>query len=208
VEENKMEKKVLKAGLAIGSAAALGLSFLAGAVSVDPVETVIEKNITVFEQVEVPVEVPIEVIKEIKVDNKNLDLVLEHIYDNDGNVEYLLDDLDDDELEFVVDRIVFVNDVKAQALEIVKKEGIDELDKEVVGEVEIDEDDVERFKLYDDDEDVLIDDIDFEDGDAEVLVRVRFELDDDETKYGALYKVSFEEGKFDELDLEEVYVRE
>jgi len=203
-----MEKKVLKAGLAIGSAAALGLSFLAGAVSVDPVETVIEKNITVFEQVEVPVEVPIEVIKEIKVDNKNLDLVLEHIYDNDGNVEYLLDDLDDDELEFVVDRIVFVNDVKAQALEIVKKEGIDELDKEVVGEVEIDEDDVERFKLYDDDEDVLIDDIDFEDGDAEVLVRVRFELDDDETKYGALYKVSFEEGKFDELDLEEVYVRE
>src|SRR6056297_2209314 len=51
--------------------------------------------------VEVPVEVPVEKIveKEVKVDNGNLDKVLEHIYDNDGSIEYITDNLDDDELD-------------------------------------------------------------------------------------------------------------
>jgi len=54
------------------------------------------------------VEVPVEVIKEVQVDNGNMDLVLDHIYDNDGNIEYLLDDLDDDEIGLIVDRIILL----------------------------------------------------------------------------------------------------
>jgi hypothetical protein len=203
-----MENKVLKAGIAIGSAVALGISFLGGALTIDPVETVIEKNVTVFEQVEVPVEVPVEVITEIEVDNENLDLVLEHIYDNEGQIEYLIDDLEDDELDEIVDRVVFINDVKALALAEVKSDGIDELHKETVNVTKIYEDDEERFRLYDDDEDVMIADVDFEDRDAEVLVKVRFELDDSDVKYGAEYKVSFEDGVVEDLDLENIYVRE
>lgn len=136
----------------------------------------------------------------------NLKSVLTHVYDNGGNVEYLTDDLDDDEIMKIVERVVFINDIKALAVAEVKKEGVDALDKEIVGEVEIDEDDVERFKIYDDDEDIIVDSVDFEDSDADVKVTAKFEQED--VKYKADFIVSFKDGSVDDIEVDSVYLEE
>lgn len=163
---------------------------------------------TITEFVNVTVEVPVEV--EVPVDNGNLQLVLDHIYDNNGEVSYLLEDLDDDEVSLIADRIVFVNDVKSMAVGKVKVDGLDELDNEEFtfgnNTVEFDEGDIERFKVYDDSEDVVIDSIDFDDSDAVVLVSARFEQDD--VKYKAVFEVEIKDGRVDDISLVEVVLRD
>lgn len=73
---------------------------------------------TVTEEIEV--EVPVEVEKIVEVDNENLATVLDFIYDKEGNVEYLLDGLDDDEVDQIVDRVVFINDAESLAENFIK----------------------------------------------------------------------------------------
>jgi len=209
---NDKTKKVLAligAGLLIG---AVGAGVGATAFP----EQVIEEKI-VTNTVEVPfetivtntVEVPVEVIKEVQVDNGNMDLVLDHIYDNDGNIEYLLDDLDDDEIGLIVDRIIFINDIKKLSAMEADKEIKDLLDKEEFTfnneTIEFDEDDIDRVRVQDDSDDLEILDVDFEDSDAEVKVEVRFEQDD--IKYKAYCIVEFKDGKVDDIDLDSVELR-
>lgn len=164
---------------------------------------VVEKTVTKTEYVDVPVEVvkevPVEVSVEVPVDNGNLQAVLDEIYDNNGNVEYLIDDLDSDELDQVVDRIVFVNDIKSLAVAEVKKELADLVDKEVVNGVELDEDDVERVRLDDDADEIIVEDIDFEDGDADVYIVGEFEHDN--VDYDFEVKVEFKDGEVDDIEL-------
>jgi len=198
-EENKsMCKKV--AGV-IGAVLIGGISGASMvAYTVDPViqtETVIKEVIK-----EVPVEVliteqivnTIEVEKIIEVDNGNLDLVLDYIYDNDGSVEYVINDLDDDELNMIVDRIVFTNEVKTLAYDGVKKDIIDELDEMEINNMSLEDDDIERLKVYDD---VVINEIDYDDMDAEVLVEFRFEQE--EIKYKGTAIARIRDGEYDEL---------
>ena len=47
---------------------------------------------------------------EVEVDNENLDLVSDFIIDADGNLAFLIDGIDTDNVEEVVDSIVFIND--------------------------------------------------------------------------------------------------
>lgn len=163
-----------------------------------PFETIVE--VPVIQEVEVPV----------YIDNENLDLVLDHIYDNDGVIEYLTDDLDDDEVNQIVDRIVFINDIKSLAVAEVEKEFLDLIDKEEFEfnneTIKFDEDDVERVRVRDDADQLIIDSVDFEDSDAEVLVEVRFEQDD--VKYIAKCVVEFKDGLVEDLDLESVELRD
>jgi len=212
-----MDKKKLLAGLGIGL---IGLTAGIGAGFVlDTPDTVVQTvTKTVYEDkiVEVIKEVPVEVIKtetveievpvEVEIDNGNLKVVLDHIYDNEGQIEYLLDDLDDDEVDMIVERIVFINEAKMLAIAEVKSEGIDMLDKEYIEDIKLDEDDIDRFRIYDDDDEVIIDDVDFEDKDAQVLVEAKFEQDD--IKYKALYEVTFKDGIVDDIDLEEITLRD
>ena len=160
----------------------------------------------VVKTVEVPVEKIVEVSKEVKVevpvDNGNLKLVLEHIYDNNGDIEYITDDLDDDEIDLIVDRVVLVNDFKALALNEVKKNLFDELDGEVVGTETLDDRDMERLKLDDEADEIVVDEIDFEDKDAELLVTGTFEQDDVEYEFTA--RVIFKDGEVDELEVDSV----
>lgn len=58
----------------------------------------------------------------IYVDNENLQLVLEHLFDKDGNVSYLTDDLLDDELDQIVDRIVLLNEIESDVFGFVNSE--------------------------------------------------------------------------------------
>lgn len=158
------------------------------------------------------VEVPVEVEKivnntieiEVPVGSENLDLVLDEIYNNNGNVDYLVDDLDDDELDQVVDRIVFANDIKDLAVAEVKAELFDELDREMVGLVELDERDLERLKVDDDADEVTLANVDYEDKDAEVTVTGTFEQDDVKYDYEAM--VEIKDGIVDDFEVVSVAV--
>lgn len=210
-----MENKTKIAG-AIGATALIALSALGGAGIADDSAQVkqLREQVSALENVEPvvinntvieKVPVPYNVSHEVFVDNGNLDLVLEHVYDNNGNVEYLIDDLDDDEVGKIVERIVFINDIKALAVDYVRAEGIEELDKELVNGTVLDEDDVERFKIDDEADEVLVSNIDFEDSDAEVFVRARFEHDD--VDYEVVYRVEFEDGKVEDISIDSLDLR-
>jgi len=196
-------KKVIGAGL-------VGLAIGAATVGVHDVLETPDTEIRFINQTEI-IEVPVEVIKEVNVtqveyvDNENLDLVLNEIYDNNGEVEYLIDDLDDDELDQVVARIVFANDVKAMAVAEAKKEIVDLLHKEVINGTTLDEDDIERVKVQGDDDEVVIADIDYEDLDADVEVEIKFEQDD--VEYVALVEVEVKENEVDDIDLISINLR-
>lgn len=190
----------MKKAVAFG-VAGLVVGGFGGAMLVEP-EVITETNI-IYENVTVPME--------IEVDNGNLDFVLEHIYDNDGQVNYLLEDLDDDELDLIVERIIFINDIKFIAGEYVATELADELDnlEFTLADgtiVTFDEDDIERVKVYDDDDELIIDYVDFEDSDAKVLVTARFEQDD--IDYEVDFEVEFRDGEVDDIDVLEIRERD
>jgi len=193
-------KTNMKKAVAFG-VAGLVVGGFGGAMLVEP-EVITETNI-IYENVTVPME--------IEVDNGNLDFVLEHIYDNDGQVNYLLEDLDDDELDLIVERIIFINDIKFIAGEYVATELADELDnlEFTLADgtiVTFDEDDIERVKVYDDDDELIIDYVDFEDSDAKVLVTARFEQDD--IDYEVDFEVEFRDGEVDDIDVLEIRERD
>jgi len=139
---------------------------------------------------------------EVEVDNENLDLVLEEIYDNEGDVSYLTDDLDDDEVDKIVDRIVFAQEVKELALKEVEDELADELDNEEItleddSEYEFDEDDFEKIRLDDNADEIEIRNVDYDDRDADVVVTGRFRHNDDWFTFEA--EVGFEDGNVEDF---------
>lgn len=200
-ETNKVVKILAVAGAGV---LLLGAGMYAGS---QLFPQTITQTYTVEKEVvkEVPVEKIVEIIKEVPVEkivevsDGKLDLVLEHIYDNEGNVQYLTEDLDDDEVFMIADRIVFINDIKTLAVNAVKSDLFDELDGEVVGEVELDERDMEKLKVDDDHEDLIIEDVDFEDKDAEVKVTGTFKQDD--IKYDFEVVINFRDGEYDDMDI-------
>lgn len=192
---------ILSTGLAVGGAT----GYFSAPVQEIEVEKVVYQNQTVEVPVEVEkiveknvtIEVPVEVEKIVEVDNGNLSAVLEHIYDNNGKVQYLTSDLDDDEIDQIVDRIDFINFVKNGAVEEIEKELFDEIDGDKVSGIELDEDDLERLRVDDDYDELEIVDVDFEDKDAEVKVTGSFEQDDVEFEFEAI--VEFKDGEVDEI---------
>jgi len=201
-----MNKQNLKKVASIAGAAGIVAGTILGAVAfpVDKVvvnETVkfVDKPIPypVIEYVNQTVEVPVEKI--VEVENGNMDVVLNEIFDNDGRVQYLTNDLDDDEIDQIVDRIVLVNDFKKLAVDEAKAEIADLVDKEVVNGNELDEDDVEDIRIDDDADEIEVDEIDFDDKDAELLVTGEFEHDDIE--YDFEVRVEFKDGKVEDIEL-------
>ena len=158
-------------------------------------------------------------IVEVPVNSDNLDLVLKHLYDNDGTVEYLLDDLDDDELDQIVDRIVFVNEASDKAVAYVK--GLDFADEledsdlvydvlddedNVIETVGYDEDEVKRVRVQDDHDDIVyFDEQDFEDSDINMGITVNFEHDG--VKLKALVLVEVEDNKVNDFEILKVIPR-
>ena len=199
-----MNKKIKKISAIVGGAILIaGISGISGALMFPKTITndvIVEKNITQEVIKEVPVEVikEVNITKEVFVDNGKLELVLKHIYDNDGSVEYLTEDLDDDELSLIVSRVVLINDFKSLAIEAIKKDLFDELDGVNVNGTILDDRDMEKLKIDSEDNEVIIEDIDFEDLDAEVKVTGSFKQDDVKYNFEAL--VSFKDGEYDELE--------
>ena len=173
-----MEKKQVLSLVGAGVAGVL-LGFGGAALSLEPEQVPFEvvKEIEVLKEVPVPfevvkeVEVPVEVVKEVMVDNGNLDLVMNFIFDRDGDVEFITDDLEADEVQAIADRIVFFDESVKLASDYIKKELADELDNKdyTFGNdtVEFDEDDFERVRIKDDLDEVEVVDSDFEDKDLQ-----------------------------------------
>ena len=63
----------------------------------------------------------------------------------------------------------------------------------------MDEDDVERVRVDDDFDEILVDDIDFEDKDAELILTGTFEHDDVDYEFTAM--VEFKDGEIDDVEL-------
>ena len=97
-----------------------------------PGETIIEY---------VDVEKPVEVL----IDNGNLDLVLNFIYNN-NDMEFITQDLDEDEINEIVERIVLLEDVASQ----VKSFVYSNLAKELEKQLDYDRRDVSKIKIDED----------------------------------------------------------
>lgn len=218
-----MEDKMKKAG-AIVLAAIVGGVAGAGIYSQNVGPTITEKIVyqdkivevpgpvvkeTVFEEKVVEVIVsPYEenYVEELESENTELrmtrDQLLDEIFDNDGKVEYLTDDLDDDEIMEIVERISFINEIKDLAVDRVKSKLADELDNQDVtlkdgSDIELDEDDIEKIRIDNDKDEVIVSSVDYDDKDAVVEVSGKFKHDDIWFKFVA--ELEFEEGDFEDF---------
>lgn len=157
----------------------------------------VDKIVTVEKEVKVPVEV----VKEIP--SKDAEILKKVIYDTDGDLASLTEDLDEDEYDtLLVPYAVFYIDSQSLAENGVKKDLFDEVDNKVVTllsntTVTLDEDDLEGLKLDTDKGEVEVTSIDYEDKDAEVKVTGRFRQDDNKFKFTATAVIK--DGEYDEL---------
>lgn len=211
----KTEKSIIKKVLALilGGIVLLGAGGFVGS-QMFPKEVTVTRTVTQVQTVEdtakvdmltaqvadlqAQLDVKPEVITEVKeVQSEDLPTVLEYIYNEKGNIEYITNDLDDQEIGMIVDRILLVNDFKALALDGVKKDLFKELDDKVVGDVTLDKKDMEKLRLDSDADEISIEDIDFEDQDATLIVSGTFRQDNSKFKFSA--EVEFIDGEYDEL---------
>jgi len=201
----KMELK--KIGKIAGIAAVGALLGGAGVhMTMEPESNIVTETVTVEKVVEVPVETI--VTETVEVENDNMKDLVQEIIDNEGDLSYLdVDEIDDadDEVQEVADQIVFINDAKALAVAEVKKELFDDIDGEEItladnSTYEFDEDDLERLKIDDDLDELIVSDIDYEDKDCDVTVTGSFEDEDGlEFEFEAL--VEIKDGEVDDFEI-------
>lgn len=185
---------------------------LVGGFALDnPEPYVVEKVVTEVQTVEVPgptmtvteiKEVPVEVEKEVIVEvpvNGTMDVV-EFLVDQNGDLRELdISEIEDRGLDELISQVSFIRESKLQAAYFVDKELADELDRRRVSGVTLDEDDIERVRIDDDLDELLIDDVDFDDMDADVTVTGTFEHDDIEYEFEVL--VEIKDGEVDEMEI-------
>lgn len=151
---------------------------------------------------EVPVEKIVTVEKEVFKDNEKLADLLQFIYDEDGNIEYLTNDLSDKEVSQIADRFTDVITFKNLAIAEVEDKAFDELDNKVVNGTQLNDRDMSRLRLKDDFKDITLEDIDFDSGDATAFVNATFEHDD--VKYDATFEVTLKDFKVDDVKVDSV----
>lgn len=166
-------------------------------------QTVVEERVVVDEvlvevpyevEVEVPVEVVVEVPVEVLVDNGNLQMVLEFIEENHGNVNFIVTDLDEESVDEIVDRIVFMNEVETLILDAIREEFRTEINNRVADDQEVLKyRELSRIRY----QDPVFTVVDFEYFDAEGEVAVRFEQD--KVRYEALFEVVVRDGEVDDV---------
>jgi hypothetical protein len=207
-----MNKKTTKKALAIGGCAILAIaSFGAGAVLVPrevvkevPVEKLVEKEVLVEVPVEVVKEVEVikevEVVKEVMVQSEDLKMVLEELVAKNGNVEFLTEGLDDDEIDLIVERLVLTQEWEALAVAKLKDKLADELDKTVVNGVKLDEDYLRS--IWVDSEAITFEDMDFDQHDVEVVIP--FKVRQNDVRYEGVGRVIIRDGEVDDFIVDSI----
>jgi hypothetical protein len=135
-----------------------------------PVEKIVYQDVIV----EVPTIVTETTIveKEVLVDNGNLELVLKYVYD-EGELEFLTEDLFEDELDLIVDRILLIEEVKSVSVDFALSNFARELEKQL----DYDRRDVSKVKLVKDSVEFVKESADFKYGEFEVKLSVEFRYD-------------------------------
>jgi len=178
----KNTDKIVKAIAIGGTAAGLIVGGLGGAVLFPkevivpepypvPYEVQVQVEKIVNQTIEVPVIKEVNVTKEILVDNQNLKLVLDYIYDKDADVEFLLDNLKESEVNKIVDRIIFMNDIEVLAKDYARVNIAEEVHREVVNGTKLYKADIDRIRIN---KDVSVEDVSFKYNDASVIVSGSF----------------------------------
>lgn len=217
MKSNIESKKVAAVGLAAvviagGIGAALGAYVADDSKQVADMQAQIEALVaaepvivteyeTVIETIEVPVNVTVE--KEVLVDNGNLDLLLQYAYDNKGNLSLLTDSLKESELDLVVERLLFMNDVEALTLESARHELVELVHNRNVSGVVIVRRDISRVRF--DEDSVSVNVLSFRYSDAVGSVNVEFEADG--IKYKAVVDVEIKNGSVEEVSLASISVQ-
>lgn len=200
-------KKMKAIGMAIGIA---GLGVAGGFLLDQPEPQVIEVEkqvpFEVVKEVAVPYNVTEEVIVEkevekiIEVPLNGTDDVVEFIVDENGNINELdIDEIEDKGFDELISQVAFIQESKMMAVYEVESELSDELDRRTVQGVELDEDDIERIRVNDDLDELEIDDINFDEKDADVTVTGSFEHDDEEYDFEVLIEIK--DGQVDDFDV-------
>jgi hypothetical protein len=195
----------MKVALTLGGIGLLGAGAVLGAVA-------FPNEVAVPVEVKVPVEVPVEIVKEVTVekvvevpvavpvDNGNLQVLLDEMVERDGEMSWLTDGIDEDETELLVERLLMSHEWDRKALSAVQSELADELDKIEVDGTEMDEDEIRSIRINL--EDVTLENIDWDDQDADVMVP--FTLRQDDEKFEGVAIVEIREGKVDELIVDSI----
>ena len=194
--KQKTKTQIKAAGLAVlALGAGMGVGSYAFPQTITE-EVEVEKVVTetVTEEVEVPVEK--EVI--VEVDNENLGLVLDTIYENEGDVEYLLDGLDEDEVDQIVDRILWGNEVVSLGEQEAKSELKQLVHNAVVSGETLDQREVSNVRVTD--TEALYKDYEYQDADVSVELFFMHEG----KRYEAEVTVSFFDEQVDEFVLNSV----
>jgi len=151
-------------------------------------------------QVSVLENTPAETVTEtVEVDNGKLDMVLQSIYDNDGDLRELdVSDLDDDEVALIADIIVMVNEFESLAENAIKADLADELDD--LNRYSFDNEDISNIKVGNDVTDVVTSNFDFDDKEATVTVNGTFKDSKSTHKWNYTAKVLIKDGEVDEIE--------
>jgi hypothetical protein len=216
-EEQKTSTSTKVAAVGIGAVllagvAGAGIGYLANPndITVDQANALVQQAFqqgvdSVEPQIQVvteTIEVPVEVEKIIEVESGDLQSVLDFIYDEKGNLSFVTSGLKDSEVSEIVDRIVFVNEVKFLAAEEIKSIADKELHRYKVGKVTLDRNDIERLRVYDKSDELVLSKVRFKDNDATVEVKARFDHLRD--RYEAVFSVEVRDGEVYRTTVESV----
>lgn len=130
---------------------------------------------------------------EVEVDNGNLDMVLEHMLDE--NVSLVVEGLDEDNMSIIVERIDFLGQVEQLGEDEIKSGVLDLIDLEKVNGTRIFASDVTVLAY----EPSNLTSVDFGNESATVEQKVYFRQGDE--LYSALVEARFEGLEFEELEL-------
>jgi len=159
------------------------------------VEKIVDHNVSVDKIVEVPVNVTVEKI--VEVDNGNLDLVLQDVFDNKGNVSYATAGLKDSEISQIADRIIFSNEIKTMSISDVDSHIKSFLNGVVVGNTTLSVYDINNIRVNAKTENVTLKNIDFTYNDATAVVSGKFEQN--HVKFSFVAEASYVDNKFDRI---------
>jgi hypothetical protein len=189
-------------------AVALGLGIIAGTVLggivYNPVQ---EVPVEVIKYINQTVEVPVEVIKEVVVEKVVVEEKEVFVEVDNGDMAFVLDRLEDkaiiDDAEEIVDELKSEDEALSMAFKYVDDNREDLFDLLEEEGIVSDEDDVEIIKVYNEFEDVVIVESDFDDKEYEFQLRYKIEDTDEEVKKYILVTVSVEDNEAEILSVQE-----
>jgi outer membrane murein-binding lipoprotein Lpp len=161
-----------------------------------------QEPVVVTETVTVETETIVEVTNtvEVLVDNENLDVVLQYVFDNNGDVSFVTSGLKESEIDQIVERVLFINDVESLVLETARQNLLDLVHNRQVSGKRIKSSEVTRVRF---DENSIVSEVtSFKFNDANGQVTVTFEADGE--RYEAVVGVTIKNSEVSESKLESI----